>query len=343
MTSRRTESLAARWRRRAIVLPAIVVALVVAVCLLPVLLPLAIVIDLARDRRMPVTRLVLFAVAYLGCEVLGLAAGLVLWVATLGNRERMLRWHYALQTLWARALFAAASGLFDLRIEATGDEAVARGPFLLFPRHASLADTLLPVLLIAHPHGIRLRWVLKRELLWDPCLDVVGQRLPNVFVRRGSDDSAGEIAAVRALAHDLGPRDGVMIYPEGTRFTPAKQARARDIVARSDPARAARLDGLRHVLPPRTGGPLALLDARPDVDVVFMAHVGLDGAATLNDVQRGALIGRTVHVAFWRVPAAEIPRDAAERLRWLDGQWLRMDAWAAARVAGAVSSRTDAC
>ena len=44
----------------------------------------------------------------------------------------------------------------------------------------------------------------ERELLWDPCLDVVGQRLPNVFVRRGDGDGASEIAAVRAPAADLG-------------------------------------------------------------------------------------------------------------------------------------------
>jgi 1-acyl-sn-glycerol-3-phosphate acyltransferase len=254
----------------------------------------------------------------------------------------MLRWHYALQTLWGRALFAAARALFGLRLDVSGDDTAACGPFLLFPRHSSMADTLLPVVLLAHRYGMRFRWVLKRELLWDPCLDVVGQRLPNVFVRRGSDDAAGEIAAVRDLAADLGPRDGVMIYPEGTRFTPSKQARAREIIAQSDPARAARLEGLRHLLPPRTGGPLALLEARPDLDVVFMAHAGLDGAATLGDAWGGALIGRTVHVAFWRVPAAAIPRDPVERLRWLDGEWLRMDAWVAARLDDtATSSRTD--
>jgi 1-acyl-sn-glycerol-3-phosphate acyltransferase len=330
-----TESLGERWKRRAIVLPAYLLALILAVRLLPVLLPLALVIDLVRDRRLPTTRLLLLAVVYLACEVLGLAVSLILWLGALGNGERMLRWHYELQTLWGSALFAAMQALFGLRLEVTGDEVAARGPYLLFPRHVSMADTLLPVVLLARPYGMRFRWVLKRELLWDPCLDVVGQRLPNVFVRRGSDDSEREVAAVRDLARDLRPDEGVMIYPEGTRFTPGKRERAREIVTRSDPARAARLAGLRHLLPPRTGGPLALLDERPDLDVVFMAHAGLDGAVSPGDAWRGGLIGSTVHVAFWRVPAADIPHDRAERLGWLDGEWLRMDGWVGARLGGA--------
>jgi 1-acyl-sn-glycerol-3-phosphate acyltransferase len=327
VTARRTESLAVRWCRRAVVVPAYLAALAITIACLPVVLPLVLAIDLVRDRRLPRTRLALFAVAYLVCEVLGLVAAAALWPVTLLSRERTLRWHYGLQSLWARALFAAARALFGLRLEVTGADATARGPFLLFARHASLADTVLPAVLVAHPHGIRLRWVLKRELLWDPCLDFVGQRLPNVFVRRGSDDSAREIAAVLAVASDLGVRDGVFIYPEGTRATRAKRARARERLARSDPARAARLAGLRHLLPPRRGGPLALLDAHADVDVVFMAHAGLDGAATLRDAWAGALIGRAVRVAFRRVPASRIPRDPAQRLRWLDEQWLRMDEW----------------
>ncbi len=225
MTPRRTESLGERWKRRTIVLPAYLLALALVLRLAPVLLPLAFLSDLVRDRRLPATRLVLMAVAYLACEVLGLAASAVLWIGSLGDRERMVRWHYALQTLWGRALFAAAQALFGLRLDVTGEDEAASGPYLLFPRHSSMADTLLPVVLLAHRYGMRFRWVLKRELLWDPCLDVVGQRLPNVFVRRGSNDSAREIAAVRDVARDLGPRDGVMIYPEGTRIRAGTRAK----------------------------------------------------------------------------------------------------------------------
>jgi 1-acyl-sn-glycerol-3-phosphate acyltransferase len=59
-------------------------------------------------------------------------------------------------------------------------------------------------------------------------LDIVGNRLANCFVRRNSGDSDREIAAVQRLMEDLGPNDGVLIYPEGTRFTEAKRRRILD-------------------------------------------------------------------------------------------------------------------
>jgi hypothetical protein len=77
---------------------------------------------------------------------------------------------------------------------------------------------------------------------------------------------------------------------------------------------------------------LALLETRPDVDVAFLAHVGFEGTASLNDIWRGTLIGRTIRVCFWRVPSAEIPRTAEDRVEWLDAQWERIDAWISAHA-----------
>jgi len=316
-----------RWARRAITIPACLLGLAIAVPLLPVLLAGALLLDLFRDRRLPTVRLVLFSLVYLGCESAGLLASLVLWLGSIGDRERRLRWFYALQSAWASSIFAAGCRIFGIEVDVVGDESIGRGPLLLFSRHTSLADTILPAVYVARRHGLRLRWVLKRELLWDPCLDVVGRVLPNVFVRRGSYDSAREIAAVRSLARDLGEDEGVLVYPEGTRFTPAVRDRVAAALAVADPARAQRLAGLRHVLPPRTGGPLALLDVCPPAEVVFLAHVGLDGAARLGDVWRGSLIGRRVRLWFRRVQSREIPVAAADRLAWLDAQWSALDDW----------------
>ena len=92
-----------------------------------------------------------------------------------------------------------AERVFALRTVIEGEDAIEPGPILVFIRHVSQADTLLPVVLITRRHGIALRFVLKQELLWDPCLDIVGHRLPNVFVRRGSGESEREIAAVQRL------------------------------------------------------------------------------------------------------------------------------------------------
>ena len=133
-----------------------------------------------------------------------------------------------------RGVLLAVRVLFRLRLEVTGDDAVAPGPVIVLIRHASIVDNLLPANLITRPHRIRLRYVLKRELLADPCLDVAGRRLPNYFVRRGTGE-AQEVERVRALAHGLGADEGVLIYPEGTRFTPERRARAIARIGERDP------------------------------------------------------------------------------------------------------------
>jgi hypothetical protein len=86
------------------------------------------------------------------------------------------------------------------------------------------------------------------------------------------------------------------------------------------------------VLPPRLGGPLALLETS-GADVLFVAHVGLENTARLADLLSGALVGARVRVALWRVPRAEVPTEPGDRVEWLYDQWARLDAWVAARRA----------
>ena len=243
----------------------------------------------------------------------------------------MLDRTYAVQRWWARTLFAAVTAAFRLRWSVRGAEEVAPGPVVVLMRHASIVDTLVPSVFVAAPGGLRLRYVLKRELLHDPCLDVAGNRLPNCFVDRSGERSAEEIARVRALAEGLGPRDGVLVYPEGTRFSGARLARVLERMRQSDPERAERFAGLRCVLPPRRGGTLALLDAAPDADVVVCAHHGLDGLARIGDVWRGSLVGRRIEVSFRRIPRAQVPV-GPKRREWLDDLWQGLDEWVAARV-----------
>ncbi len=329
------ETAATRWSRRGLTFPFLFVASGLAFALAPGLLGAALLHDGLRRSRLAATRLLAFGLVYLLCEMLGLLASGLLWLAgVLGgaSRERVLGSNFRLQVRWARALFAAARRCFGLGLTVGGDDAIGSRPALVFIRHASLADTLLPAVLLSGRHGMRLRYVLKRELLVDPCLDVVGQRLPNVFVHRGSGRSAPEIAAIQALAKGLGPREGVLIYPEGTRATPAKRKRAlARLEAIGDAERLARARALRHLLPPRSGGPLGLLEAAPGVDVLFFAHVGLDGMATLGDVLSGGLVGRHIQVAFRREPAAAIPGSREARIRWLEERWGEMDDWVDAR------------
>jgi 1-acyl-sn-glycerol-3-phosphate acyltransferase len=238
--------------------------------------------------------------------------------------------HFRLESWWGSLLFAAVVRLFGLRVEVEGegDADLGRGPYLLLLRHASTGDTLLASALVSRPYGVRLRYVLKRELLFDPCLDIVGNRLPNVFVDRFSDDSAREVRRVRELARDLGPRDGVLVYPEGTRFSQVKRRRVLEVFdQRGDAKMLEYARSLASVLPPRPGGTLGLLEAAPQADVVICEHTGFEGTASLADVWRGALLGRRVQVRFRRIPRREIPSEPGARAAWLLDEWQQVDAW----------------
>jgi hypothetical protein len=116
--------------------------------------------------------------------------------------------------------------------------------------------------------------------------------------------------------------------PEGTRFTPEKKRRALDRIRRTgDADLVARAERLRHVLPPRLGGTMALLEPDSGADAVFCAHQGFDGIRSFWEFLGGALIDRCIEVEFWRVPAARVPRDRDARIEWLYDQWSRIDEW----------------
>jgi 1-acyl-sn-glycerol-3-phosphate acyltransferase len=322
-----------RLLRRILTIPLYLGLFGASLVLLPLLLPLAVVVDLLRGGPWVFLRCVLFFQWYLLCEVVGLLVAFAILVSTRDPEKEIARF-FRLQCGWLAALFRGGATCFSFSVEVEGEDALSGGPLLVFMRHASTADVVLPNVFISQPTGVILRYVLKRELLWDPCLDIAGHRLVNCFVRRGSGDPEREIAAVRSLAEDLGPNDGVLIYPEGTRFTPEKQARALErIRATGNAERIARAEKFTHVLPPRLGGPTALLDRCPDADVVFFAHVGFEGARTMNDFLNGELVGSKIRLAFWRVSHQEIPSHAVAREAWLFDHWLRLDGWVAGHVA----------
>jgi hypothetical protein len=118
-----------------------------------------------------------------------------------------------------------------------------------------------------------------------------------------------------------------VIFPEGRVFRTDRLQRALVRIAASDPPRAQRLAGLRHVLPTRPGGVGALLDAAPQADVVVIAHVGLDPYPRFADLARHAPLHDPVRVSAWRIPRAEVPDGGSERTEWLDNQWQLVDDW----------------
>lgn len=327
------------WSRRALTVSCCLVLWLLLVAAFPVLLVAGAIIDLSSRRAWIISRCVFFFPFYFSCEVIGIAASFVIWLGSGvwagASRERFLDWNFALQRWWANALCRGAQRIFNIAIEVEGADELRNGPVIVFLRHASVADTLLPAVFIANPNGLKLRYVLKHELLLDPCLDIVGNRLPNTFVRRNSGDSF----RVVELMSNLGPRDGVIIYPEGTRYSAAKRERIiEDLALRGERYLYEKARGLTNVLPPRLGGPLSLLERNEAADVIFCAHFGFDGVVDLRDFLRGSLVGRVVQVRFWRVAFASIPKTREERKEWLFENWARVDEWVGRQKAREVVS-----
>lgn len=322
-----------RWGRRLLSLPTWGTAFVLLVVTSPLLFAGAAIDDLIRRRfMMPRVRCVAFFLLYLGAECVGVLFALVNFVRAgmpfTAPTPRLVELDAALQRGWTSTLFHGACALFGMKTHFEGTEHARKGPFLLFVRHASKIDTVLSAVAVANPNGILLRYVLKHELLWDPCLDVVGNVLPNTFVRRGKNSARDEIEAVRALARNLGPADGVLIYPEGTCFEPRKFAASiAKLREKASPALVERAERMRHVLPPRLGGPLALIDEAPHLDIVICAHTGLEAAVDFTSILHGDLVGQTIDVRIERFPASSLPEDEQARAEWLYDRWLDVDAW----------------
>ena len=302
---------------------------------LPLLLVVASIVDLvlwlARRKPWIGVRLVAMLWWFLFGEIRALLTLLGIWVLTGGplgrGSLRRRRWLYDLRVSWMRSHLGGVRALFGLRLEVTGLELAGPEPALIMMRHASIIDNTLPDALVGHEHGVGLRFVIKRELQVLPTIDIGGRWVPTVFVRRASADSAAEVAALRGLARELGPGESILIYPEGTRSTPRKLARAQQVIAERQPQIAPLANRLENILPPRLGGPLALLDEAQGVDVVFCGHVGFDGFQFVSNIWAGGLVGTTIRVRFWRYPGAEVPAGEQQRIAWLYECWQAVDDW----------------
>lgn len=324
--------------RRLKTIPPILIGFLLVTALLPLLVLGALLIDLFRaiTSRKPfmALRLVAFLWIYLTADTSALLAMFALWLASgFGrNRERMADSTWHLQQFWVRVLLGSVKLLFGVRIVDEGAECLRPGPVIVLIRHASIVDNLLPSALVAARERIRLRYIIKRELLSEPCLDVGGQRLPNYFVRRDTGEQI-ERQRIGELARGMGSEDGLLLYPEGTRFTAERRQRALEKIAERDPQRAARLEPIEYLLPPKVGGLLAVLGEAPQADVVLMVHQGFDGLRLISDIWDGALVNREINVRFTRITSDQIPSDREQKVEWLDELWLEADRWVAAKAA----------
>jgi 1-acyl-sn-glycerol-3-phosphate acyltransferase len=327
---RSSEPRSVRWKRRAVTIPAMLGITVVGVLAFPVLVTAAALGDAVRLRlRFPTVRVALFLLQYAINDSAEILLAPILWVrAGFGTRleaPASVRRHEQLEAWSLFVMARRARQLLGVRIEvdAVSLAVLVPGPVIVLCRHVSVLDASLPALLYMRL-GYRVRGVLMAELLADPGFDLLYSRTGSVFIAR--DGGATTRTRISKLAADLDDDTAISIFPEGRLFrSDVLQERQRRLET-TDAIRAARLRHLRHVLPPRPAGVSALLDAAPGIDVVVVAHVGLERYGSVRRLARAVPLRDPVTVGIWRVPARDIPREPERRTAWLDEQWCRVDA-----------------
>jgi len=313
-----------KLRRRAVSLPALAIGTLAITATVPIWLPISLVVDLVRLRwRFPMARLLAMGVCWCWIESLGVARAFGLWARGRSDDHAA---HYELMAWWSAALMRSMRATAGMNPRIEGVEDLVAGDAIILARHASLGDSLLSGWALVSEVGLQPRYVLKKELLFDPCLDIVGLRVPNHFLDREAIDGSVELEAIADMASGIGPGIVGVIFAEGTRTNAAKRARALAKIAEREPERAERLGSLRRLLPPRPAGSMAMLDGAPDADVVLVWHTGFDGldsfAGMMREVARGL---PPVRFVARRYPRDEVP-EGERFVAWLDDHWLAMDA-----------------
>ena len=318
--------------RRFTTVPAFAVVAILVATISPVLLVAAFVVDLVAWRRLRLTRFVVLVVVWSYAEVVGILALFFLWL--LGGFGLLFRFpffleiHYVLLGAWLRVAVKVVRVALGLRIESDVEPWSQDQRVIVFARHAGPADSLLFADAISR-RSRNPRIVAKAALQWDPFIDVAANRVPFHFV--GAGGAAGhDTAALAELAGGMGSRDAFLIFPEGGNFTSDRRDRAiSSLEAKGLEAYAEAAKGMSNVLPPRPGGALAVLEAAPDAEVVFVAHTGTEHVQGLADVWRAVPFGEPLRVRTWVVPPSARPpaTDREATIEWLFRWWGVVDGW----------------
>lgn len=318
--------------------------LAVELALLALLLPVALlgVLSGVVDRRLRLLRLAAMGIAYISLELctLALFAGVWLWRPVRGRawwdetNVRLVAWALG------RVLGAARRTVgfrISLQEPPEGSASIellgGTEPVLVLARHGGIGDSFSLVWLLAARYHRRPRIVVKNLLLWDPLLDVALTRMKACFLPPSARRGEGLDARVGALSSSLTEGEALLLFPEGGNWTPRRRLRAiARLWASGKPAavRAAAL--MEHVLPPRTGGVMACLDACPDLPVVVVAHTGLDRITTAGAVWRSLPFTTAMSTRWWL--ASPPPAGEVERLAWLTTEWAVVDQWIDAQRTG---------
>jgi acyltransferase-like protein len=332
--------------RRLVIAPFAFVLCLVLIALSPALLLASAIADLFLPGSWRTLRLTAFLIVYLVLEVVGLVVMLGLWVAGgFGLRMRSPRsqeMHYRFMARWLRAMNRAVARLFRLRIHIEDRPEPRPGPVVVFSRHAGPGNSLMLIGTLMIAYRRRPRIVMLAKLQWEPLFDIMGNRLPNRFIRHDPKKSGRYVAAIGELARGLGEQDAFVLFPEGHDFTHPLRLRAiAHLRKKGFHLHAEKAELMRNVLPPRHRGPMAAIAGAPEADVVFVAHTVLEEVGSFGELWRRIPLEAPIHARYWRIPPDEVPVGDEALIDWLYGWWKRIDDWINERVAGERAAPVD--
>jgi hypothetical protein len=316
-----------RWTRRYVSPIALVLISIASLTVfLATVVPLAL-ISTVWSPASKALRLIVFALVVLGAELKALVAAFGLWLTRRGIEA-----HYRSLGSALHVLVRTATKLFavepddEVRDWPTDRLRRSNHALLVLCRHAGPGDSLILLDALINRYGVRPRLVMKSSMQLDPVVDLYFHRLPAVFVDPTDNEGSAQ-RSIRCLARDLGSEDTLVMFPEGGNYTPRRHRRAiRHLAKAGHLGDAARAHRLNHVMPPRPGGVLAVLE-EAEVDVLVLGHTGIGRIHSLGDVWRSLENPKPVELRGWFTPFEAVPTDGKRRIGWLFDLWTTVDQW----------------
>jgi 1-acyl-sn-glycerol-3-phosphate acyltransferase len=258
-----------------------------------------------------------------------------LWLASCGGvfmgTERFQGLHYRLLRWFVHGFASRWVSLLDIAVPAQEPTEATRAlqsdrPMLFFSRHAGPGDTILLNDRLLTRFDRFPSVVFKQSIALDPCVDLIGHRLPHAVL--DTSDQEGSKQRIEKVAAGLRGRGVLLLFPEGGNFTAERRRRAIRKLWRTGRRREAfQAEHMSHVLPPRPTGALAALRGNPGADVIFGAHSGLGLAAFPRELWPETPLGKTFKTHMWLSPAAEHPAEPEAQVAWIYEWWTRLDQW----------------
>ncbi len=288
------------------------------------------------DRRLALPRCLIMSM-WVMWEDIGLVAR-CWWLRVCSPTGTSPTWEQAhldaiVETL--KSVMHAARVLVGFRVETEGELRLGRPgrPLVVISRHAGPADSLALGWLLARAGRIP-RIVLADAMLWDPGVATVLRRLNSYFVPSRSGAGDDRTKGVAHLAGSLKGEDAMLIFPEGRNWSPDRFAEQVERMRERGRDEAADHAATRPwVLEPRSRGVAAIREHAPDVDVLVIAHTGLEMLAGPWKVVRAVPFRNRLLLRGRFFRGEEVPTRPEEVGAWLDEQWTSVNDWVARQVA----------